>query len=403
MRPEDYGPESPGYLVPTLDRSSLAFVPAPLPPDVNISAQTLDLLVDASDALGELRGIGRTLPNPTLVIRPFARREAILSSRIEGTTAGFAELAIYEASDQTLDRPDDVREVANYLAALDYSFALLNEMPVCSRLIRLVHKRLLRGVRGQERRPGEFRQYQNAIGVLGSGTEGIRFMPPPVKEMQEAMDDLERYIGSQPATPALLIQLALIHYQFETIHPFMDGNGRMGRLLIPVLLRERGFLSTPLLYLSAYFDRHKDEYKDRLLAVSQRGEWDEWIAFFLTGVAEQSREAIVMSDRLLELRGKYREQLAGPRVSVNQARLADLLFEYPALTASDIAQHLDVSSRNAYDLIKRFVERGILEEVTGRSYNQIYLAHEIAQITVPEDNPQLRTEPKPAPNFRDRA
>jgi Fic family protein len=220
--------------------------------------------------------------------------------------------------------------------------------------------------------------------------------------MHEAMDALERYIGSRPATPALLIQLALIHYQFETIHPFMDGNGRMGRLLIPVILRERGLLSTPLLYLSAYFDRHKDEYKDHLLAVSQRGLWDEWIRFFLIGVAEQSREAITMSDRLLELRSRYRDQLAGPRVSVNQARLADLLFERPALTASDVAQQLDVSSRNAYDLIKRFVERGIMQEVTGRTYNQIYLAHEIARITVPEDDPQLRTEPTAEYDRRDR-
>ncbi|MDQ3674569.1 MAG: Fic family protein [Gemmatimonadota bacterium] len=390
MRREDFGPNFPGRLVPTLDRSALAFVPDPLPPAVEITSRTLHVLVEASDALGELRGIGRTLPNPALVIRPFARREAILSSRIEGTTAGFADLAIYEASDETLDRPDDVREVANYLAALDYSFALLHDMPVCNRLIRLVHERLLKGVRGQERRPGEFRQFQNAIGILGTGAEGVRFMPPPVKEMTEAMHALEVYIGSRPSTPSLLVQLALIHYQFETIHPFMDGNGRMGRLLIPVILRERGFLPTPLLYLSAYFDRHKEEYKDRLLAVSQQDQWDEWIGFFLTGVAEQSREAIAMSDRLLALQSAYRDQLTGPRVSVNQARLVDFLFEHPAVTASQVARRLDVSTRGAYDLIKRLVERGILEEVTGRSYNQIFLAQGIAQITVPEDNPRIR-------------
>lgn len=323
------------------------------------------------------------LPNPLLVISPFARREAVLSSRIEGTTAGIADLAVYEATAEiTNDRPDDVSEVANYLAALSYGFALLAEMPVCNRLIRQVHGRLLQGVRGQDRRPGEFRQFQNAIGILGTGVEGVRFIPPPVREMTDAMRELEHYIGSRPETPHLLIQLALIHYQFEAIHPFMDGNGRMGRLLIPILLHERGRLTQPLLYLSAFFDQHKDAYKDHLLAVSQAGAWNQWIQFFVRGVAEQSREAIQIASRLLALQASYRELVSEPRASTNALKLVDFLFESPAITARGITDRLNVSSMAAYKLIDKLVRLEVLREVTGRSYNRVFLAEAIIQTTL---------------------
>lgn len=386
MRREDFAPNAPGRLVTTLDGAYLAFVPDPLPPRIDLGPATQGLLAEAADALGELRGIGRTLPNPFLITRPFARREAVLSSRIEGTTAGVEDLVLYEAAAEVpADRPDDVREVANYLAALDRGLQLLDAMPICNRLICQVHDRLLQGVRGQERRPGEFRQMQNAIGARGTGAEGIRFVPPPVREMNEAMRDLERYVGSRPGSPPLLVQLALIHYQFETIHPFMDGNGRVGRLLIPLLLHERGHLTQPLLYLSAYFDRHKDGYKDHLLAVSQTGRWEEWVAFFLRGVAEESRDAVVISDRLLALRERYRDRVLLPRSSATLVRLVDLLFEYQAVTARFVSERLQVTPKTAYNLIDKLVEQEILLPPTAQSYNKVFLALEIVRTTMPQE------------------
>lgn len=377
-----------GRLVRTLDGRHLAFVPDPLPPKLDLDRETQEVLAAASDALGELRGVGRMLANPGLVISPFARREAVLSSRIEGTTAGIADLVLYEATSEIPpERPDDVREVANYLAALQYSFELLREMPVCNRLIRTVHARLLDGDRGQERRPGEFRQYQNAIGILGTGAEGVRFIPPPVKEMNEAMALLEAYIGARYASPPLLVQLALIHYQFETIHPFMDGNGRMGRLLIPVLLHERGHLTQPLLYLSAYFDRHKESCKDHLLSVSQDGTWDDWTRFFLVGVIEQSQEAISIADRLLSLQSTYRDLVARPRSSANALRFVDYLFESPAVTARSVSERLSVTPVAAYKLIDKLVSLDILREVTGRSYSRVFIAEAIVSATLPDREP----------------
>ncbi len=333
------------------------------------------------------------LANPLLVIRPFARREAVLSSRIEGTTAGIEDLVLYEVEGEVPDgRPDDTKEVANYLSALYSGLSLLETMPVCNRLIRSVHEQLLRGVRGQERRPGEFRQMQNAIGTRGTGLANVRFMPPPVQQMQQVMNDLENYIGSRPATPPLLVQLALIHYQFETIHPFMDGNGRVGRLLIPLLLHERQHLHQPLLYLSPYIDRHRDEYKDLLLAVSQTAAWESWIAFFLRGVTEQARESVIVAGRLLDLRERYRDLVTGPRSSANLLRLVDGLFETPALTVRIARERLGVTTRPAAAMIDRLVDLGILREVTGRSYSRVFLAQELVSVTETTPAPESATE-----------
>jgi Fic family protein len=388
MRREDFTSDAPGELVDTLE-GHLAFVPDPLPPHLELPARALNLLAEASSALGELKGIGRTLPNPHLLINPFRFREAVLSSRIEGTTADLEDLVLYEATAEVApNRPDDVREVANYVAALEYGVLLLEHMPVCNRLICEVHGLLLRDVRGRERRPGEFRQAQNAIAGYGMGVAEARFVPPPVYEMKQAMDALERYIGSRPAEPPFLVQLALIHYQFETIHPFMDGNGRMGRLLMPLLIQERGYLTQPLLYLSEYFDEHKEEYKDRMLAVSQANRWSDWIAFFLEGVIEQSREAVLRSDRLLALRERYRNEVQTPRASTSVVRLVDLLFERPAITVRVVADHLGVTSKAAGDLVDRLVARRILREVTGRSYNRVFLAAEILEATRGRDEPE---------------
>lgn len=239
--------------------------------------------------MGELSGMGRRLPNPHLLIGPFLHREAILSSRIEGTHATAKELVLFEAMPQSLSTPD-VKEVANYVQAMKYGLARLKELPVCLRLIKELHEILLKGVRGDQHRPGEFRDEQNLIGEQGQSPAQARFVPPPHKDMIEALYALEKYMATPTDIP-VLIQLALIHYQFETIHPFMDGNGRIGRLLTTLLLCERGCLPDPLLYLSAYFERNRDAYMDALLLVSQRGSWEDWIIFFLRGVLEQAKDA----------------------------------------------------------------------------------------------------------------
>lgn len=380
MRPEDYLDSAPGSLVRTIEGSHWAFVPDPLPPAIDMNADTLERLVAAVDAVGQLRGVGHTLPNPILVSRPFARREAVLSSRIEGTTATVEDLLLFDAGAQdVLAEPDEAREVSNYLAALSFGLERIKTLPICNRLICEVHAILMRGVRGHERRPGEFRAFQN---MISGGADGPRFVPPPVREMNLAMEALEQYIGSRPTQPPLLVQLALIHYQFETIHPFMDGNGRMGRLLIPLILHERGVLPQPLLYLSAYIDRRKDEYKDLMLRVSQTGNWAPWVDFFLDGVVEQANDAVTIAERLVALREQYRLETSGPRVPSNVQTVIDILFDSPAISASDIRERLGVASRTAYDLIDRLEEHGIVREATGRTYNKVYLAHGIVRATM---------------------
>ena len=301
MRPEAFTSEAPGSLIQD-PRGHLAFAPDPLPVTLPLDLETINLLAEAQGALGELRGVGRGLPNPHLLINPFLRQEAVLSSRIEGTTSGLQQLLVFEVDPATDEGLSDVSEVANYVAALELGFALLETMPICLRMIRHVHERLMAGVRGENKRPGEFRQEPVVIGHPGVSAENARFVPPPVMEMTAALNDLERYIGTRESQLPDLIQLALVHYQFETIHPFMDGNGRMGRLLIALQLREQQVLPQPFLYLSAYFERHQDAYRDLMLRVSTHGDWKSWIDFFLAGVHRQSVETLETSHRLLDLR-----------------------------------------------------------------------------------------------------
>ncbi len=384
MRREDFAENAPGQLT-TAPEGHLAFVPNPLPPDVDLERSTVLVLADAQGALGELKGVGRLLPNPLLFIRPFLRREAVLSSRIEGTTAGLQQLLLFE-SDPTEDPEQaDVREVANYVAALELGFSLLNSMPICLRLIRAVHGRLMDGVRGQEQRPGEFRHTANMIGYRGVTPATARFVPPPVLEMNHALHDLERYIGERSDDLPFLIQLALVHYQFEAIHPFMDGNGRVGRLLIALQLHEREFLSQPLLYLSAYFERHRDAYRDTMLAVSQNADWTAWIDFFLRGVAEQAADTVQRSYRLLDLQDGYRNWALETSNTGNLVKLVDFIFERPILSIADVQSALGVTPRAANLLVQRLVDESMLVEITGKPRNRRYAAFEILEIFSPPD------------------
>lgn len=369
------------------------FVPNPLPPKLRIDWPLAQMLSDADRALAELAGLGRTMPNPHLLIGPFIRREAVLSSRIEGTQADIADLYAYEARQlplpgvETPPSETDVREVLNYVNAMEYGLERLKTLPVSLRLIRELHERLLAGVRGETATPGEFRRTQNWIGPPGCTLREALFVPPPVPQMHEALNALETYLHSQSDPYPPLVRLALIHYQFEAIHPFVDGNGRIGRLLISLLLIQWGLLPLPLLYLSAYFYRHRQEYYDRLLAVSERGAWRDWLFFFLRGVAEQAGDAVRRARRLQDLREEWRRRLIQAGVPSRTLGLVDRLFEAPVLTIPQAARRLGATYHSAQRAVEKLVQQGILEPVGEASYGKVFQAMEILRAIGEEPAP----------------
>lgn len=378
MDPSQFTTDSPGELVKTVE-GVWAFVPDPLPPRFDIGLATVNKLSSADLALGELKGLGQMLPNSQLLINPFLRREAVLSSRIEGTIASLDQLILFEVEPSRESGNSDVGEVANYVSAMVYGLRRLEELPVSLRLIRELHEKLLTGVRGQDKSPGEFRQTQNAIGQQGRPVAEARYIPPPVTQMTQALSDFELFIHD-PSDLPFLVQLALVHYQFEAIHPFLDGNGRIGRLLLSLLLCEKGYLSQPLLYLSGFLEKNRDRYIDSLLRVSQEGDWVGWVDFFLDGVAEQSNDVIQRSGLLLDLRQQYRERAQTARASALPLLLVDELFRSPAVTISIAEQLLGVTYVSAQRSIERLVGLGILEEITGQQRNRVYLATGILEI-----------------------
>ena len=386
MKPADFQEAAPGRLVKSPD-GYWAFVPAPLPSKIDFHADLIAVLSAADRAIGQLSGVGQTLPNPHLLIGPFMRREAVLSSRIEGTQSSLSDLFLFEAAPSMEPSVPDVREVANYVRALEYGLQRRTELPISLRLIRELHQRLMEGVRGNEQARGEFRRSQNWIGRPGCTLRNATYVPPPPLEMSQALNDFEKYLHEPSGTPPL-VRLATIHYQFEAIHPFLDGNGRIGRLLITLLLCVEGILIEPLLYLSAYFERHREEYYDRLLGVSQSGRWSEWVIFFLAGVAEQAADAIERSNRLLQLRDQYREQLHSARTSALLPKLVDGLVSYPATTVARTAKLLGITPRSAQANIEKLIEAGVLREVTGRKRNRVFVAGGILRVIEdPQDGP----------------
>ncbi len=345
----------------------------------------LNALSQADRAVGELAGLEQMLPNPYLLVLPFIRKEAVLSSRIEGTLASLSDLYAYEAvqlsfwESQPVNpyRQNDVREVHNYVKAMDYGLRRLATLPVSLRLLRELHAHLLDGVRGQERTPGEFRRSQNWIGSPGSTLATAIYVPPPVAEMEDALNSLERYIHTPSDLPPL-VRLGLIHYQFEAIHPFLDGNGRVGRLLITLLLCSWGILSQPLLYLSAYLENYRQTYYDHLLLVSREGDWEGWLSFFLTGVYEQARDAVRRIRRLQNLRMTYREQVSQrTRVSTGLLQVVDSIFAWPIFSINQLADQLQISSRTIRRHVAYLEEEGLVREMTGFARNRIYCADAI--------------------------
>lgn len=393
MQPSAFQIDSPGRLVQTQE-SAVAFVPNPLPHLLPLESSTVRLLSRANHAVGELSGVARPLKNPYLLGSALLRREAILSSRIEGTITSSEQLALFEAGGATDKGRENDLEVLNYVRAMHEGVHLLRSLPVSLRLITEIHGVLLKGVRGEHDRPGQFRDSQNWIGHRGGSIKEARYVPPPVHEMREALDSFEKYvhlephvgrdgistIDEDPSLSPLLVRLALLHYQFEAIHPFRDGNGRVGRLLIPLLLVSHGRLRAPLLYLSAYFERQRNTYYDLLLAVSQRGAWTEWLDFFLRGVSESAIEAVSQADTLIALRESWRREFERARSSALLHKLIDELFERPAITIRDAEKLLGVTAASASSNLKKLVQAGIVEERTGRKRGQVFMAMDIVNL-----------------------
>jgi Fic family protein len=339
-------------------------------------------LSEADAALGRLAGSGRLLPDPHLLVNAYITREAVSSSRIEGTQASVTE--VFDAAVTGEAKRDDIREVRNYVAALQHGVRRLQEetFPLSLRLIREMHSILLTGVRGHNKTPGEFRTTQNWINSPDNRPTTATFVPPPVHEMWEALDDWEKYLHDPAPELPLLVRCALLHYQFETIHPFLDGNGRMGRLFIVLYLMDRGRLPAPLLYLSGYLDRRKNDYYDRLQLVRERGEVSEWLQFFLDGIAVQAIDAVDRAEQLSDLREDYRSRLKGGGRS---ALAVDLLFANPILTVKYIQDHLGVSQPGATNILRRLASVGIVEEIGTRpGVRHRWLGREVLQVLDPE-------------------
>lgn len=371
-----------------------AWLPNPLPPKIEFDAALASHLGDAAGALGELAGTGRNLANPHLLLQPFLRREAVLSSRIEGTQATIADLYAYEAqlplpgvSEAPIpERTRDVREVLNYVEALNHGLDVVGDRPVSLALIQGLHLRLMTGVRGKERTPGQFRETQNIIGPAGSTLETATYVPPPVVHMNDALRALEAYIREGDPELHRLVQLALIHYQFEAIHPFSDGNGRVGRLLISLLLVHWRLLPVPLMYLSAYFESNRNEYYERLRAVTEQGDWRGWVTFFLKGITEQSLDAAARAKRLQDLRDRLQERAFAARAPAGAVTLAARLVEQPVLTIRRAQDLLGVTYHNARRQVKRLVDIGILQPLPQNGHRELYIAGEVVE-AVDTDRP----------------
>ena len=350
-----------------------AFMPAPLPPDpkLDLNGELQRLLSAADRALGRLDGAVLTLPNPDLFVFMYVRKEAVLSSQIEGTQSSLQDLLAAEAQLFDLQLPQDVDEVINYVRAMNHGLMRLPELPVSVRLIREIHAELLRGVRGGRLEPGELRRSQNWIGPAGCTLNTATFVPPPHEVVPEVLSDLERFLHQDDNLPPL-IKIALTHVQFETIHPFLDGNGRVGRLLITFLLTERGILHKPVLYLSHYFKQHRQSYYEHLQAVRDRGDWESWLAFFLSGVIAVAAEATETARRILHLREQHRAAITDKlgRAAGNGHNVLEALFDRPIVMVNDVEQLTGTTYAAANNLVSRLVELGVLNEMTGYARNR---------------------------------
>lgn len=350
-----------------------AFIPAALPPrpPLKLGGPLAALLSTADRALGRLDGSVLTLPNPDLFVFMYVRKEAVLSSQIEGTQSSLQDLLSAEAQLFDLGLPRDVDEVLNYVRAMNHGLARLSELPVSVRLIREIHAELMQGVRGGRLQPGELRTSQNWIGPAGSTLATASFVPPPPHELPQALGELEKFLHRDDGLPPL-VKIALAHVQFETIHPFLDGNGRVGRLLITFLLTECGVLHKPVLYLSHHFKQHRQSYYDHLQAVRDHGDWEAWLAFFLRGVIDVAGEAAATARRILQLREQHRSAITEHlgRAAGNGHKALESLYHRPIVAVADVQQLTGTTFAAANNLVSRLVQQGVLQEMTGYARNR---------------------------------
>ena len=353
-----------------------AFVPAPLSPNppIRITGELQALLSQADLALGRLDGSIQTLPQPDLFVLMYIRKEAVLSSQIEGTQSSLQDLLAAEARIFAPNRPNDVDEVVNYISAMNHGISRLSELPVSIRLIREIHTKLLQGVRGSHLTPGEVRTSQNWIGPAGCTLHEALFVPPPPHQVMQDMSQLERFIHADTALP-LLVKIGLVHAQFETIHPFLDGNGRVGRLLITFLLCEQKVLLKPVLYLSYFFKQHRQQYYEELQSVRDNGTWEQWLTFFLSGIVEVSRQATETARRILALREEHRRVITDNfgRAAGNGHRVLEHIYEHPIVSVGDVQGLTETTYTAANDLVARLVKHGILHEFTGQARNRRFM------------------------------
>lgn len=380
----------PGRWIKTLE-GYRAFHPNPLPPPIEWTQPLAVALANASTLVGKLAGEGKRLPNPHALIRPFVRREAVYSSRIEGTQSTLGELLAAEAGAAVERSPEDLREVGNYVVALEFGIQRLKTLPLSLRLVRELHEKLMTGVRGQHATRGEFRRTQNWIGRPGDTLAQASFVPPPPDSLGECLSAWEKFLHDRMLPP--LVHAALAHYQFETIHPFLDGNGRVGRLLITLELREREVLPVPLLYLSAFFEATRADYYGGLRGVSKRGDWAGWLQYFLNGVARQAEDALSRAERINGLLARWREKLAGDAGAKVAFRMIEVLGTNPFVTPRGVQQRFGIAYNTAMRAIGQLEKHGVLKEVSGAKRDRVFCAKPLLEIL------EEPARPEPAEKF----
>lgn len=369
--------ESPAGKIIEASTGYQAFIPNDLPPSITWSTDLVNSLSAANYALGKLSAEGSKLPNPHLLIRPFIAKEAVLSSKIEGTQATLSEVLANEVGSDVNINQDDLQEVQNYMLALDFGLQRLKELPLSLRLIKEIHLKLMNGVRGSHATPGEFRRTQNWIGNPGCTLNTAKYVPPTPEIMLNCLNSFESFLHDRTLPP--LIHIALCHYQFESIHPFLDGNGRIGRLLISLILIERNLLSTPILYLSAFFEATKQEYYRLLFNVSSKGSWEEWLLYFLNGVATQSLDVFYRAERINSLISNW-QKTAATDIGGISPEIVKYLAVNPYLTTNKIADTFNVAYTTAQRVILKLEKQGVITQISDRKRDRIYCASEIMNI-----------------------
>ena len=354
-----------------------AFIPNALPPKLELDITLVNSLSRADFLIGKLAREGHKLPNPHLLIRPFITREAVLSSKIEGTQATLGEILAADAGAHVKQNPDDLQEVQNYIVALDYGLQRLKDLPLSLRLLKEIHEHLMQGVRGSHATPGEFRRTQNWIGSPGCTLNTAKFVPPTPDHLMDCLSAFESFLHDRTLPP--LIHIALCHYQFESIHPFLDGNGRVGRLLIMLLLIEHQILPSPLLYLSAFFEITRDEYYKQLYNVSANGSWNEWLVYFLNGVAIQSEDVLSRAERINDLLEQW-QILFASQGAKSPIEIVKCLAVNPYLTINKVSSDLGIAYSTAQRGVQKLEDLGIVQKMNDNKRDKVYCATKILSI-----------------------